>query len=428
MMKLSERLLGVTGMRRQLVCCLKILVAVLFASCNAPSLAYSNKFTAAADVFFEFQSADLNLLGRTTLEEFEAAVNSKNFEVLIAVGHSSKGEKNSQLLSERRAIAVKLYFMQLGIPPSQIYTEGKANSQPHGGNDLSKDRRAEIEFVGTYTQAKADAYGFNFLHLWDANAGRLSQGMPSDPWSTLTPLQFLPHVTDKRLRSNFLRKLQLVAIRNKDDNFLRAVWTLPGGDLVNPKEVISPALYASVFGTGYARQLLNVELAKLPVDDPTRLKFARRIWCDSPGAGSLIETIETVFPASTAIAKMPPNEQFEWLTCAATRGAELDVLWLRKLGLNIDATNAHGATALHEAVLRHNTNALRALIAAGANPNMRDASGAVPLHRVAQSHIGPMTPSTPPMRRILWDMLVQAGADIAIQDAQGKAAVEPVSR
>lgn len=160
--------------------------------------------------------------------------------------------------------------MQLGVPPTRIYLEGKADSQPLEGEQPSRNRRAEIEFVGA-PSAGVDVAGNSSMILWNAEPEPRSKYTPRDKWSDLTPMQFLPQITDKRLRNKFLRKLQLVAIRNKDDDSLKVLWSLQGAGGTPVDEYVSPALYANVFGTRYARQLFGSELARLPADDPTRL-------------------------------------------------------------------------------------------------------------------------------------------------------------
>ncbi len=102
-------------------------------------------------------------------------------------------------------------------------------------------------------------------------------------------------------------------------------------------------------------------------------------------------------------------------------------MWLLKLGVSIDVADSIGFTALHRAVLNHNSHGMKALIAAGANPNLWDASGAVPLHRVAQSQMGIMFTVSPAMRRVIWDILIEAGADPSIADQSGRLPVAPAA-
>lgn len=201
--------------------------AFLIALLSSASFAYSNKYTNGIDVFFESGSVNLNALTKTKLESMVTDGDVRGLEVVIAVGHAAKGEREPQALSERRAMAVKFYLMQLGVPPTRIYLEGKGTSQPLDGGQVPHNRRAEIEFVGTYSVEASNA-GNNSMILWSAGRDARSKDVQRDKWSDTTPLQFLPEIADKRLRNRFLRKLQLVAIRNKDDDFLRMLWLLQG--------------------------------------------------------------------------------------------------------------------------------------------------------------------------------------------------------
>ena len=65
-------------------------------------------------------------------------------------------------------------------------------------------------------------------------------------------------------------------------------------------------------------------------------------------------------------------------------GKEIDVLL--KVNPNTrDVRTAQGSTPLHLAATNPDISALKALIAAGADPNARDADGATPLHMAAYS-------------------------------------------
>jgi OmpA family/Ankyrin repeats (many copies) len=403
---------------------LKSCFAVLMAAVSFASFAYSDKYTSGAEIFFGFGSVNLNAGAKAKLESMVTDGNVRYPDVFIAVGHATKGERQPQALSERRAMAVKFYLMQLGVPPTRIYLEGKGVSQFLNARQTSRSQRAEVEFVGTYSVTDSVA-GNSLMVVWDAGSDPRSKDLQRDQWSDTTPLQFLPQVTDKRLRNRFLRKLQLVAIRNKDDGFLKTLWSLNGAGSIPADEYVSPALYANVFGTPYARQLLSGELARLPADDPTRLRFGQRLWCDGLRFGSLATVMPSVLPALTSIASTPPHEQFGWLYCAADRANEADISWLIQLGVSVNVTDSNGRTALHRAVLNHKLSGMPALIAAGANPNLRDKDGSTPLHLVAQSQFAPMFPLLPSMRRRLWDILIQAGADPSIADHAGRLPVVP---
>ncbi len=180
--------------------------AVLIAVWSYASFASTTTYTSAADAFFELQSAKLNPLAKTNLERMVTDGDVRGLEVVIAVGHAAKGERQPQDLSERRSMAVKFYLMQLGVPPTRIYLEGKGTSQPSDGGKVPHNRRAEIEFVGTYSVGASNA-GNNSMILWSAGQDARSKDVQRDKWSDTTPLQFLPEIADKRLRNKFLRKL-----------------------------------------------------------------------------------------------------------------------------------------------------------------------------------------------------------------------------
>ncbi|HEV7446541.1 MAG TPA: OmpA family protein, partial [Steroidobacteraceae bacterium] len=72
-----------------------------------------------------------------------------------AIGHNdgSSTDWYAQMVSARRAEAVKTYLVSRGIASNRIYTEGKGNEQPVADNKTAvgraENRRVEIEVVGT---------------------------------------------------------------------------------------------------------------------------------------------------------------------------------------------------------------------------------------------------------------------------------------
>jgi OOP family OmpA-OmpF porin len=120
----------------------------------------SEKVTYAADTFFDFDKAVLKPDGKAKLDELVSRVQGMDLEVAIAVGHTDNvgSASYNQKLSLRRAEAVKAYMASKGIDSSRVYTDGKGKTQPVADNKTAdgraKNRRTEIELVGTRTTTK----------------------------------------------------------------------------------------------------------------------------------------------------------------------------------------------------------------------------------------------------------------------------------
>ena len=117
--------------------------------------AAATKVTYAADAFFDFNKSVVKAEGKAKLDDLVGKVKGINLEVIIAVGHTDSvgSDAYNQMLSVRRAEAVKAYLVSKGIEKNRVYTEGKGEKQPVADNKTSegraKNRRVEIEVVGT---------------------------------------------------------------------------------------------------------------------------------------------------------------------------------------------------------------------------------------------------------------------------------------
>lgn len=120
----------------------------------------ASKVTYAADAFFDFDKSVLKPAGKAKLDDLIAKVKGINLEVIIAVGHTDSvgTDAYNQKLSVKRSEAVKAYLVSKGIEKNRVYTEGKGEKQPVASNKTkdgrSKNRRVEIEVVGTRADAK----------------------------------------------------------------------------------------------------------------------------------------------------------------------------------------------------------------------------------------------------------------------------------
>ena len=120
-----------------------------------PAAPASEKVTLDTDTYFDFDKATLKPEGRRKLDALAERLSGMQLEVVVATGHTDwTGPKTyNQRLSERRALAVKHYLADKGIPRERIFTEGKGETQPAATNATragrAQNRRVEVEMVGT---------------------------------------------------------------------------------------------------------------------------------------------------------------------------------------------------------------------------------------------------------------------------------------
>jgi tankyrase len=94
---------------------------------------------------------------------------------------------------------------------------------------------------------------------------------------------------------------------------------------------------------------------------------------------------------------------------------------LLKSGADIHATDKNGVTALHHAVRFRSPMAVRTLIEHGANVNqVCRKSGSTPLHRAVTSTGAPGTAGKQAEARQIIELLLAAGADPSIRNKSGK--------
>jgi outer membrane protein OmpA-like peptidoglycan-associated protein len=83
-------------------------------------------------VFFDFDKSDISSAAHATIEEAVRTVKENGFARIVVTGHTDRTGKNkyNQKLSERRANAVKVAMVSMGIADGQITTSGKSFSEP----------------------------------------------------------------------------------------------------------------------------------------------------------------------------------------------------------------------------------------------------------------------------------------------------------
>ena len=124
------------------------------------------RMTFDADALFDFDKAELRPAGRLALNEFLGKMKGIEAGMVTTDGHADRfgSEGYNQLLSERRAQAVKTYLVSQGVDASRVRAEGHGEMQPvtkagecAGARTnkviacLQPDRRVEIEVTGIVT-------------------------------------------------------------------------------------------------------------------------------------------------------------------------------------------------------------------------------------------------------------------------------------
>jgi outer membrane protein OmpA-like peptidoglycan-associated protein len=101
-------------------------------------------------VFFEFDSATLKEESKADLDKLVQYLNDRKWIQLSIEGHTDvKGDGvYNQILSERRAVAVKDYLVSKGIDGSKISTIGYGQKLPIASNDTEEGRalNRRVEF------------------------------------------------------------------------------------------------------------------------------------------------------------------------------------------------------------------------------------------------------------------------------------------
>jgi OOP family OmpA-OmpF porin len=121
------------------------------------------KVTLAADTLFDFDKSTLKPEGKVALDSIIKHARSIKIEIFAVIGYTDRigSDKYNLALSDRRAAAVKAYFVSQGVPADAIITQGRGKANPVTGDTckgqvgkkliscLQPDRRAVVEIIGS---------------------------------------------------------------------------------------------------------------------------------------------------------------------------------------------------------------------------------------------------------------------------------------
>jgi outer membrane protein OmpA-like peptidoglycan-associated protein len=109
-------------------------------------------------VLFETGGDQLNALAHNRLDTVARALAAYPDRVIVVEGHTDAqgSDESNRALSQRRADSVREYLESRGVPPEQIRSLGKGESEPIASNDTAEgranNRRVEIVVEGVGTE------------------------------------------------------------------------------------------------------------------------------------------------------------------------------------------------------------------------------------------------------------------------------------
>jgi OOP family OmpA-OmpF porin len=102
------------------------------------------KIVISIEALFDFDKSDLKLPGRKILESAVTQLKkNQDIDLVLVTGHADKigSTQYNQILSERRANAVKAYLVSKGIEGSRLKANGKGKSDPIASCDGVKGQK-----------------------------------------------------------------------------------------------------------------------------------------------------------------------------------------------------------------------------------------------------------------------------------------------
>ena len=108
------------------------------------------KLTMASEISFDFGSAAIKPTFKPTMHKLAEVLRKYDRNEITIIGHtdSTGSDSYNQVLSERRAVAVRDELTSLGVPPSRLRAIGRGEFEPRAdnGNEAGRqlNRRVEI--------------------------------------------------------------------------------------------------------------------------------------------------------------------------------------------------------------------------------------------------------------------------------------------
>jgi outer membrane protein OmpA-like peptidoglycan-associated protein len=109
------------------------------------------KLTLADEISFDFGSAAIKPSFRPTLVKLADVLKKYDRNEITVIGHTDAvgAESYNQLLSERRAVAVRDQLTALGVPPSRLRAFGRGELEPRADNasDSGRELNRRVEIM-----------------------------------------------------------------------------------------------------------------------------------------------------------------------------------------------------------------------------------------------------------------------------------------
>ncbi len=255
-------------------------------------------------------------------------------------------------------------------------------------------------------------------------------------------IDFIQALEDPKLRLTVANALLIEAIWRQDDSLTAQAHSerqIAKALLERRKEFWdtreNAALEAIVYGTLYAKRILQTEFDLIRADDSRRYEALKRLLCQFGRYPELsLQEIQaagrSLFPVENFAGKFAGAIQYELLNCGFNR---MDGVfeWLIENGASPDTTNNLGQTFVHLDISSYGGARVAKLLRHGANAQAVDYLGNTVLHNIDKAYIRPSFPMLPgqylskPEKQKLWDTLIAVGANPDQPNKAGQLPVKP---